>query len=319
MKRHIIYDVSIIMPAYNSGKLLTEAVNSCLDTDGVSVQVIVVDDGGSDGSIETVENSHPDLMIVRGAHRGASAARNQGLALASGRFIKFLDSDDLLAPGALKAQVVAIDRSGADVVYGDFEFTGNMDDPRIGGEPFRGTGEVEDVIDALLGDWWCANFCYLYRREAIAGLFWDEHLGCLQDFAFILNVALRGGAFLHQPGVTGYYRMHGGQITNSSMEKYAVNRSKILGDTLVILNGLGQLTSRRRMLIAHGYWSAARAFYRFDRTRFDEAVADVYRLEPGFSPKFWAPPTVRILTAIFGIRRAERMLGLRRNIVKALK
>jgi glycosyltransferase involved in cell wall biosynthesis len=312
-------DISIIIPTYNQGPTLGETVASCMVQGNANVEVIVVDDGSTDGSMEAFQTRDPRVRIFRQEHRGACAARNLGLAEARGRFIKFLDSDDRLAPNVLANQVQVLTTSGADVVYGDFELFGNLQDTRVGAKPYRITGRVNDPIDALLGDWWCANFCYLYRREAIKDLRWSEDLECLQDFDFILRFAVRGKHFIYKPGIIGFYRMHEGQITSSSAYRYAVNRCKILDRTLEELKQRGAFTEKRQLLIAHGYWTTARAFYRIDPDQFKEAVSKVNQLNGHFWPRFWAPWQVRVLTGLLGIERAEKLLAMRRSIRKSLE
>lgn len=315
----MIPTVSIIIPTFNRGLLLLEAVASCINQPGVNVEVIVVDDGSTDGSAEEAEKRFPNIKLIEQPNQGACVARNRGLEAASGQFVKFLDSDDKLAARSLAGQVEALRKSGAGVVYGDFEFFGNLDDPRVGGKPLRTSGVVDNPIDALLGDWWCAPFAYLFRAEAISTVRWNPALSCLQDFDFILRVALSGASFVYCPGFTGYYRMHEGQITNSQAAKYAYSRCLILDETFSVLLHRGQLTTARRQLIANGYWSAARAFYRCDRQVFAATVEKIYALVPRFRPSLWAPWSVKVLTAALGIKKAEAVLGWRRAVLAKSK
>jgi glycosyltransferase involved in cell wall biosynthesis len=300
--------------------LLLETVESCLINQGeIVVEVIVVDDGSSDGSGDQAKQKYPEIKLIKQRNQGACVARNRGLDEASGDFIKFIDSDDVLSEGVLDAQLKHLQKTGADVVYGDFEMFANLEDPRVGGKPVRITGAVEDPVRALLGDWWCASFCYLYRRDVLDGIPWSEDLKCLQDFDFILQVALSGAKFSYQPGVNGFYRMHGGQITNFDARKYAVNRCKVMDRAVRVLIQKGVFSEERKNLIAHGYWSAARAFYQFDKNAFKETVQKVYELSPTFSPEFWGPRSVRLATRYLGIKRAEKLFGLRRSLLKYLK
>ncbi len=308
--------VSIIIPNYNRGIMLAEAVESCLDQKNVRVEVIVVDDGSTDGSPDLLSEKFPMVKIFKQHHRGACAARNRGIQEATGQFIKFLDSDDKLVPDILSEQIECFKNFKADVVYGDFEMFGNLKDPRVGGKPYRVTGQVDNAVNALLGDWWCAPFCYLYKKEAIAKQFWDEDLECLQDFDFILQFALRGKKFVYHKGVVGYYRIHEGQITGSSAYRYAVNRCKILHN---VLKEYPELTNKQKFLIAQGFWTAARIFYRTDLIKFYETGALIRNLSPGFYPKLWEPLPVRMLTGILGIENAEKVLGFRRYILNRFR
>ena len=96
--------VSVVIPSYNRVLLLKEAIDSVLAQDFEDFELIVVDDGSTDATPELLE-SYPDICVLGQEHRGVSAARNAGIARASGRFLAFLDSDDLWLPGKLTAQV----------------------------------------------------------------------------------------------------------------------------------------------------------------------------------------------------------------------
>ncbi|NVM20749.1 MAG: glycosyltransferase [Desulfobacterales bacterium] len=95
--------VSVIIPTHNRARLLKEALGSVLAQDFRDFELIVVDDGSTDDTSQLL-GSYPQILVVRQDHHGVSAARNSGIALASGRFVAFLDSDDLWLPGKLSTQ-----------------------------------------------------------------------------------------------------------------------------------------------------------------------------------------------------------------------
>jgi len=110
--------VDIIIPVYNREALVREAIESALDAaKDLSIEIIVVDDASTDGTWESLRAyDDPRIRCFRmEANGGQSAARNRGLDLARGTFIKFLDSDDVLIPGHLTAEVRALQASGADI------------------------------------------------------------------------------------------------------------------------------------------------------------------------------------------------------------
>ncbi len=97
--------VSVIIPTYNRAAMVREAVESVFRQTFVDFQLIVVDDGSTDDTSEALSPFRPRLTYLYQAHRGVSAARNLGIEAALGRWIAFLDSDDLWLPEKLKAQV----------------------------------------------------------------------------------------------------------------------------------------------------------------------------------------------------------------------
>ncbi|MCP1440668.1 heptose III glucuronosyltransferase [Erwinia persicina] len=93
--------LSVIMPVYNGRADLSEAVDSLLQQTVVPQQIIIIDDGSTDGTDRLIEEycqRDPRIQLVRNAHGGVSAARNKGLELATGDFIYFMDADDLTGP-----------------------------------------------------------------------------------------------------------------------------------------------------------------------------------------------------------------------------
>ncbi|MEZ8833789.1 glycosyltransferase family 2 protein [Vibrio cyclitrophicus] len=110
--------VSIIMPAYNAGKFISESINSVLSQTYTDWQLIIIDDNSSDDTYEIVRNylkkdSRICLLKNESDKKGAYQARNIGLESATGRYIAFLDSDDLWLPEKLKIQIDAMVRSAS--------------------------------------------------------------------------------------------------------------------------------------------------------------------------------------------------------------
>lgn len=98
--------VSVIIPTYNRATLLCDAINSVFAQSYTNFELIVIDDGSTDNT-DAIINSFQDdrLVYVRQENNGRSAARNKALSMASGRYIAFLDSDDLYLPDKLERQV----------------------------------------------------------------------------------------------------------------------------------------------------------------------------------------------------------------------
>jgi glycosyltransferase involved in cell wall biosynthesis len=108
--------VSVVIPTYNRANLLVEAVGSCLNQTWPYLQVVIVDDGSTDETEAVVTSQLADnwkdklIAYVRQPNQGAATARNRGMALATGKYIQFLDSDDILFPDKIALQVDALER-----------------------------------------------------------------------------------------------------------------------------------------------------------------------------------------------------------------
>ncbi len=106
---------SIIIPCWNYAQWVGGAIESALAQQGADFEVIVVDDGSTDGSAQVVERYRDRARIVHKENGGVASARNAGAALAKGKYLAFLDADDLMEPGWLRATAAALegnDRAG---------------------------------------------------------------------------------------------------------------------------------------------------------------------------------------------------------------
>ncbi|MBQ0831325.1 glycosyltransferase family A protein [Marinobacter sp.] len=116
--------VSVIVPVYNREKLVTETVASILDQTYRDIEIILVNDGSTDRSLSVIKNlqqQHPNLIrVIDQENQGQTVARNQGIKAARGKYIAFLDSDDLWSPDKLKLQIPLF-TEGVGLVYGGVE------------------------------------------------------------------------------------------------------------------------------------------------------------------------------------------------------
>ncbi|MDQ5844102.1 MAG: glycosyltransferase [Acidobacteriota bacterium] len=113
--------VSVVIPAYNNSRHLSHAVQSVREQGHSDLEIIVIDDGSTDNTVEVLEQLRgSDLRSIKQANAGPAAARNLGIAEARGEWIAFLDADDYWLPGKLSAQFDALQQQdGADFCYTD--------------------------------------------------------------------------------------------------------------------------------------------------------------------------------------------------------
>ena len=110
--------LSVIIPVYNARQYLKQCIGTVLRQEVGELEVICVDDGSTDGSLELLrllEREHPRLRVFAQENRSAGAARNLGLAHARGEYVHFLDADDYLAPGIYPHVLKLLESSRADV------------------------------------------------------------------------------------------------------------------------------------------------------------------------------------------------------------
>ncbi len=186
---------SVIIPTCNRRELLLEALDSVLAQTYGDFELIVVDDGSTDGTTEVLKRYGDRLIYTYQANRGVSVARNRGIELARGEFIAFLDSDDLWLPKKLHIQVAFMDRHPeAQICYTDEIWVR------------RGVRVNPKKKHAKYSGWiypYCLPLCIISPSSALMrrGLFeevgtFDTRLPVCEDYDLWLRVASRFPVFL---------------------------------------------------------------------------------------------------------------------------
>ncbi len=116
--------ITVIIPVYNRESYLTKCIESVLTQKNVNTEIILVDDGSTDNSLQICKDyskNHPNIAVIHTENHGVSHAKNTALGAATGDYVIFLDSDDCFAPDALEALLSAIKSHDVDYVVGGFE------------------------------------------------------------------------------------------------------------------------------------------------------------------------------------------------------
>jgi teichuronic acid biosynthesis glycosyltransferase TuaG len=116
--------VSIIMPCLNAEHTIVEAIESVLSQDYDCLELIIIDDGSSDATVEIIkkfqQNDRRITLLINTKHHGVAEARNIGINSAKGKYICFLDSDDFLLPSSISLRVKTSIARKCNIVYGDY-------------------------------------------------------------------------------------------------------------------------------------------------------------------------------------------------------
>lgn len=200
--------VSVVIPCFNHGEFLAEAIASVISMKRDDVELIVVDDGSTDERTakEMAGLSAQGIHLIRQSNQGLAAARNAAVLTSRGKYILPLDADNRLRPAYIDYGIRILDANpGTGVVYGDAEYIGNR----------SGRWRVGPFEPSRLLQWNYIDACAFYRRSI-----WEQNSGYdgtmpvqgFEDWDFWLGALERGWQFYYVPEILFDYR-----VANESM------------------------------------------------------------------------------------------------------
>ncbi|MDR0988022.1 MAG: glycosyltransferase [Prevotellaceae bacterium] len=216
--------VSVIIPVYNVSAYIERCIRSVLDQTWQALEVIVVDDCGNDNSMEVagrVVQSHPRSAAVKflghERNRGLSAARNTGVAAASGEYVYFLDSDDYLPPDAIEQLARAAERERPDFVIGNFTIEGSGHSAPALRLPSGTLTGNDAILSSYVRKLWYVMACNkLTRRSFLTSqniTFYERMLH--EDDPWTFQLACTAQKMTVVDRVTYVYYIHPGSITTA--------------------------------------------------------------------------------------------------------
>lgn len=118
MEKNINSVISVIIPVFNGENYLTEAIESVLNQTYQALELIIIDDGSTDGTSQIVGEYNEQIIYVLKEHSGIGDTLNRGISKAQGKYIAFLDADDLWVENKLDLQIASINKSDVDMIFG---------------------------------------------------------------------------------------------------------------------------------------------------------------------------------------------------------
>lgn len=209
---------TIITPSLNYGHFLGDCLQSVADQQGVTLEHLVIDGGSTDGSAE-VAARFPHALWTREPDQGMSDAINRGFDRAMGDWVIWLNADDRLKPGALAAMLPMLEKSTADVVYGDYDFI-----DRDGRFMRRMKVPRWSAFVNLYHHCYVPSTAAFYRRSTVI----EEGHRLRVDFRYVMDgefyarLDSLGKHFEHVPVNVADFRMHG---ENASQRHLGNDRS----------------------------------------------------------------------------------------------
>lgn len=301
--------VSVIIPCYNGALFLKATLDSVFAQNYADFEVIVIDDGSTDGTRHILKEFGDRLRVVSTENRGVSAARNLGTKMALGALIQYLDADDLLRPNALASRVQALKGIVYGVALSEWQ---EMRETAPGQYHFSAHGRpnfdaLADPEESIFAGFWAPPAAVMYTREIVARIGgWNEKLPVIQDARFLLDAAFCGAQFIVIPEISADYRIAlQASLSRQSRAKFIADQETNLADVERHWYANGEPSAERIKLLRAAHGAVVRAWYPLDRTRFQSALLNASKRYPGFIPD--GSNAYKWLCAFFGIPIAERI------------
>ncbi|GGH15285.1 glycosyltransferase family 2 protein [Mucilaginibacter phyllosphaerae] len=322
--------VSIIIPVYNAEGYLAPAIQSALNQTWPSKQIIVVDDGSTDGSLAVARSFDNGMITVLSQpNKGAAAARNHGLKHATGQYIQFLDADDLLSPDKISAQMAVLNNRTEHLAvcstihfkdgdaYKNIQlttewFAEGSDDPVDFMLKLYAGNEVLPGYGGMI-----ALHAWLTPKNLIdkAGG-WNEQLSLDDDGEFFCRVALLAAGIKFSPAGLVYYRKFDHNRSLSAQKNQKSLESAIAATDLKF----GYLDAKtgnsliKPIFARHYWWMGVLAYPQF-KTLYQYCINKAKQL--GYNgPKYVGGPAGHLLTKYAGWKIARRIAYYKQSLKK---
>lgn len=184
-------DISIIIPAYNAESSILRCIDSCVAQEGISQEIIVVNDGSTDRTelvLREASIKYP-IHLITTTNAGPSQARNIGLDIAHGRYIAFCDADDWLDKNSLKQVITAMDERGIDIAISGYR---NIRESGITTHMFHKAVSIDRAkyMGAILLDQRVMGFVFnkVYRSTVVKDVRFSSKMSVCEDADFNLHL-----------------------------------------------------------------------------------------------------------------------------------
>ena len=246
--------ISIIVPIFNSSKFLPKCINSLLAQTYQNIEIILVNDGSTDNSLAICQkfaDADHRIRLVNQENNGIAAARNNGIAHATGDYLCFVDSDDFIDPDYCQSLIDIQKNSGADIVVTSFKYL--IDDQyNVLTSPYPEDPQFDGIYTSE--QWLSVAFpnmqlnvtnCMwskLFRRNLFDSVRFPESLIVGEDTSIIWLLYLKANAIAFKNLSKYIYRRHSDEIVNSH-NRWNAQLVKVMESKFALLSSIGYETS----------------------------------------------------------------------------
>ena len=309
--------VSICIPCYNNARHVAQAVESALGQTHSAIEVVVVDDGSTDNSVEVLRGFGDRITLEAGPNRGACAARNRAFALSHGDYVNFLDADDLLLPHKIEKQLPFLANDEADLVFCQGYLFAEGEGLNSHPLSFPDPSGIDPFV-YLVGRG-VSTEGPLHRRETlerVGGFRETVKRGQERDLHLRLGAC---GVRLHRiDEVLFEHRNHPAPRISNTRGAPDTFLKVLLELSEITSAPPYDLTAERRQALADAIFQLSIYVFRNGvETTATEGFARAYQLAP--KPRYQERAIYRAITSIAGPVAAERFLKLGRQVKQKLR
>lgn len=255
--------VSVLMPCYNAQNYIGEALASVFGQTWPNVEVVIVDDGSTDNSINIARKIAGErCTLIEQPNRGAAHARNKALKHAAGSWCLFLDADDWLDPNFILDQLEAITVADADICFGNSVLVWPHG-RRVEKVSMPADSSIDFALSGVLADGWYPLHALLWRTSfahQIGG--WDTSLRRNQDGEFIARALLQRPRITASAGSRAIYRQHSGTRISSRIDHLSVESNvRIIERLCLAITPVQDMPLARRSLSRQAFELASEAYH----------------------------------------------------------
>jgi glycosyltransferase involved in cell wall biosynthesis len=310
--------VSILIPCFNAEKSVAQAIESALGQTWAEKEVIVVDDGSTDGSLEIIRRFNSRIHWESGPNHGGNAARNRLLELSNGEWLQYLDADDYLRYDKIRKQVEFLHENGpCDVIY-----SATASEIVANGRLALEEHQIPEPRDPwiLLARWELPQTGgSLWNRTALRRVGgWRVGQPCCQEHELYLRLLESGARFEHCDCCLAVYRRwdHGARISNTLPKEVFRQRLLIMDRIEKHLKEQNELSPARRTAINDTRHANARMIWLQDRAWAMEIATSIRASDPNYHPKVQAasPLGYSIAYRLLGFEAAQNLASVKRAL-----
>ncbi|MDX2212474.1 MAG: glycosyltransferase [Oculatellaceae cyanobacterium bins.114] len=312
-------NISILIPCYNAERWIQQAIASALKQTYPNKEVVVIDDGSTDASLEIIKGFGDRIRWETQSNQGGNATRNRLLELSTGEWLQYLDADDYLLTDKLDQQIeILAEHPQTDIIYSPSLLEYHQE-----GKVWKEILPIPEPHDPwiLLARWSLPQTgSPLWRKQAVIDVGgWKRDQPCCQEHELYLRLLMSNQRFRYCEHVGSVYRQWSNlTVCNKNKPETYRHRLDITNRLEQYLKLSGQLTSVRQLAIHQARFECARMIWLFDRDWANLLITQIHQTTPQFLPTGRAASSsYQVCYRLFGFMAAETIANTRRMLQRA--